>query len=102
MQTTEKALRLHLSDSLGGSGSRWGFSDPIFDSAMKKIYSEMLLADRSEKTLEAQKVLLQQIPAMLPLVTPFDHASLNKDINGYEFDSYSFNFDWLAGHWSRV
>ena len=102
LQTTEKALRLHLSDSLGGSGSRWGFSDPIFDSAMKKIYSEMLLADRSEKTLEAQKVLLQQIPAMLPLVTPFDHASLNKDINGYEFDSYSFNFDWLAGHWSRV
>ena len=102
LESPEMALRLHLSDSLGGSGSRWGFSDPIFDSAVKKMYSEMLLTDRSERTLEAQKVLLQQIPAMLPLVTPFDHVSLNKDISGYEFNSYSFNFDWLAGHWNRV
>tara|TARA_B100000700_G_scaffold331758_1_gene468064 strand:- start:692 stop:2314 length:1623 start_codon:yes stop_codon:yes gene_type:complete len=102
LKSPEMALRLHLSDSLGGSGSRWGFSDPIFDASVKKIYSQMFLHDRSEKILNAQKILLQQIPAMLPLVTPFDHASLNKDINGYEFDSYSFNFDWLAGHWSRM
>jgi len=102
LESPEMALRLHLSDSLGGSGSRWGFSDPIFDSAVRKIYSEMILEDRSEKIIAAQKILLQQIPAMLPLVTPFDHVSLYKDINGYVFDSYSFNFDWLAGQWSKI
>lgn len=101
LSTPDIGLRLHSSGGLDGRFSPWGYSNPVFDSALKAALSELRPGRRTELMREAQRVLLGEVPAMLPLVTPYDVASLGPNVVGYAFNAFEFNSGWLAGQWER-
>ena len=99
LSTPDIGLRLHSSGGLNGQFSPWGYSNPVFDAALKTALSELRSDRRAELMREAQRVLLGEVPAMLPLVTPYDVASLAQKVVGYAFNAFEFNSAWLAGQW---
>jgi peptide/nickel transport system substrate-binding protein len=101
LSTPDIGLRLHSSGGLDGEFSPWGYSNPVFDAALKAALSELRPDRRAELMREAQRVLLGEVPAMLPLVTPYDVASLGPNVVGYAFNAFEFNSAWLAGQWER-
>ena len=44
-------------------------------------------------------MLLDDVPAMLPLTAPLEYASIREGVTGYEFDAYEFNAGTLARFW---
>ena len=101
LSTPDIGLRLHASGGLDGAFSPWGYSSPVFDAALKSAVSELRPARRGELMREAERVLLGEAPGMLPLVTPYDVASLGPNVVGYAFNAFDFNPGWLAGQWER-
>ncbi len=101
LSTPDIGLRLHSSVGLDGRFSPWGYSNPVFDSALNGALSELRPDRRAEALRETQRVLLGEAPAMLPLVTPYDVASLGPNVVGYAFNAYEFNPGWLSGGWER-
>lgn len=101
LSTPDIGLRLHSSGGLDGGFSPWGFSSPVFDASLTEALSELRPERRAELMREAQRVLLGETPAMLPLVTPIEVASLGPSMTGYEFDAFEFNAGWLAAGWER-
>lgn len=101
LNTPDIGLRLHSSGGLDGQFSPWGYSSPVFDAELKAALSELRPDRRAELMREAQRVLLGEAPAMLPLVTPYDVASVGPNVVGYAFNAFDFNSTWLAGQWER-
>jgi ABC-type transport system substrate-binding protein len=99
LRTPDIGLRLHLTGGLTGNFSLWGYSDPVFDNAARPVFEQTDPEERAEQSRKAQKVLLDQVPAMFPLSAPPEHASLAEHVRGYEFDAYEFNDSRLASQW---
>ena len=100
LDTPDLGLRLHTSGGLDGQRSPWGYSNPVYDAAVTAALSEIDPQQRARRSREAQRLLLDDIPAMLPLTAPLQYASLHPEVEGYEFDGYAFNEGYLAGAWS--
>lgn len=102
LSTPGVGLRLHTTGGLDGRFSLWGYSNPVVDAAVSRALSQLLPTDRGAAIRESQRILLEQVPAMFPLVTPAEVASVGPRVSGYEFDAYEFNASWLAANWERV
>ncbi|HJM88252.1 MAG TPA: ABC transporter substrate-binding protein [Dehalococcoidia bacterium] len=100
LTTPDVGLRLHTSSGLAGGFSQWGYSNPPYDSAVRTALSQIDPSLRADRAREAQRLLLDDVPAMFPLVVPLERAALARDVVGYEFDAYGFNEGWLAPRWS--
>ncbi|MGE3960287.1 MAG: ABC transporter substrate-binding protein [Dehalococcoidia bacterium] len=92
-------LRLHTSGGLEGDRSPWGYSNPVYDAKVREALSQIDPADRTRHSREAQRLLLDDVPAMLPLTAPLEFASVRRGVSGYEFDAYDFNAGTLARFW---
>jgi ABC-type transport system substrate-binding protein len=101
LNTPDIGLRLHSSGGLDGDFLPWGYSSPVFDAELMAALSELRPDRRAEALREAQRILLGEVPAMFPLVTPYEVASLGSDVVGYEFNAFEFNSGWLAADWDR-
>jgi ABC-type transport system substrate-binding protein len=101
LNTPDIGLRLHSSGGLDGDFLPWGYSSPVFDPELMAALSELRPDRRAEALREAQRILLGEVPAMFPLVTPYEVASLGSDVVGYEFNAFEFNSGWLAADWDR-
>lgn len=101
LDTPDVGLQLHTTGGLDGRFSLWGYSNPVFDSAVSVALSQLVPEDRATAFREAQRVLLEEAPGMFPLVTPVEVASLGPRVQNYAFDSYDFNAGWLAAEWER-
>ena len=99
LRTPDVGLRLHSSDGLDGF-SLWGYSNPSFDAAVRGALSELDPALRARRSREAQRLLLDDVPAMFPLAVPLERASIDPRVRGFEYDGYGFNDSWLAARWS--
>lgn len=102
MRTPDIGLRVHLTGGLTGNFSLWGYSDPVFDTAARPVFTKMNPRERGEESRKAQLVLLDQVPAMFPLSAPPEYASLAPGVRGYEFDAFEFNESRLASQWRVV
>ncbi len=100
LQTFDLGLRMHTSVGVGGDFSLWGYSNPVYDAAVRDVLSELDPALRARRTREAQRLLLEDVPGMLPLAASVEHASIATRVRGYEYDAYGFNGSWLAAQWS--
>jgi peptide/nickel transport system substrate-binding protein len=100
LTTLDVGLRLHTSAGLAGGFSKWGYSNPPYDSAVRTTLSQIDPSLRADRAREAQRMLLDDVPAMFPLVAPLERAALARDVVGYEFNAYGFNENWLAPRWS--
>jgi peptide/nickel transport system substrate-binding protein len=99
LRTPDLGLRLHMSGGLSGTFSWWGYSDPTFDAAARQAFAEVDPRRRAERARAAQRVLLQQVPALLPISAQHQYALLPPALRGYDFEAFEFNDGWLASRW---
>ncbi len=99
IDTPDLGLRLHTSEGAGGRFSPWGYSSPPYDAAVRRVLSEVTPTGRARRSHEAQRLLLDQVPAMFPLLTPYERADLSPGLERYEWGGYEFNERHLAALW---
>lgn len=99
MRTPDAALRLHTSGGPSGTFSPWGYSNPVFDSAVRHTLSALAPIQRAERSRAAQRTLLDSVPALLPLTAPVEEAWVATSLQGFEWDAHAFNDGWLAASW---
>lgn len=92
-------LRLHTSGGLEGQRSPWGYSNPVFDAKVTETLSQVDPELRSRFSREAQRLLLDDVPALLPFHAPIEFASTSPGLTGYEFGAYDFNLSALSPQW---
>ena len=99
LTTPDLGLRLHTTGGLDGTRSPWGYSNPVYDAAVRDALSQVDPVLRTRLSREAQRLLLDDVPAMFPLTAPPEYASLAEGVSGYEFDAFDFNDSVLAVQW---
>ncbi len=100
LETPDLGLRLHQSGGLDGRFSPWGYSNPEYDAAVLDALRQFDPAARAEKSREAQRLLLDDVPAMLPIYAPGESISIAPGISGYAADAYEFNTTYLSRDWA--
>ena len=91
-------LRLHMSGGLAGV-SPWGYSNPIYDDAVRAVLGNIEPGERAVAARAAQQLLLEDVPAMIPLPEPVERIAIAGTVGGYEYDAYDFNERGLAALW---
>ena len=91
-------LRLHMSGGLNGV-SPWGYSNPIYDDAVRAALGNIDPSERAGAARAAQQLLLEDVPAMIPLPEPVERIAIAGTVGGYEYDAYDFNERGLAALW---
>ncbi|MBM4414802.1 MAG: hypothetical protein FJ035_00710 [Chloroflexi bacterium] len=99
MRTPDVGLRLHMAGGCSGTFSWWGYSAPAFDIAARQAFAELDPRRRAERSRAAQRELLRQVPALLPISAQHDYVLLPPNLRGYDFDAFEFNEGWLASRW---
>ncbi len=99
VRTPDVGLRLHTSGGLDGAFSPWGYSNPVYDEAVRAALSALDPAERAARSRAAQRTLLDAVPALLPLPEPLERIALASSIGGYAYESYEFNEAWLGARW---
>jgi ABC-type transport system substrate-binding protein len=99
LDTPDVGLRLHTKGGIDGRFSLWGYSNPLYDSAVREALSALNPAERAVRSRDAQRMLLDDVPGMFPVAAPVEQAYLSPRLLGYEFDAYDFNAAWLASGW---
>lgn len=99
LETPDAGLRLHSSGGPTGTFSPWGYSNPVYDAAVRHALSALAPAQRAERSRAAQRVLLDSVPALLPLTAPIEDAWVATGLQGFEWDAHGFNDGWLAATW---
>ena len=67
--------------------------------AVRRVLAEIAPAGRARRSREAQQLLLEQVPAMFPLLAPYERAEVAPNVEGYEWGGYEFNERHLAALW---
>ena len=99
LRTPDLGLRLHSTGGLDGVFSPWGYSNPVYDQAVREAFLELDPAVRARAARRAQRLLLDDVPAMLPLPEPVERIAIADSVAEYEYDAYEFNERSLASHW---
>ena len=99
LRTPDLGLRLHTSGGLDGAFSPWGYSNPVYDQAVREAFLELDPAARALASRRAQRLLLDDVPAMLPLPEPVERIAIADAVAGYEYDAYEFNERMIAPRW---
>jgi len=100
LDTPDLGLRLHQSGGLDGRFSPWGYSNPEYDAAVLDALRQFDPASRAQKSREAQRLLLDDVPAMLPLYAPGEAISIARNVSGYVAEAYEFNRGFLHRDWA--
>ncbi|MSQ42485.1 MAG: hypothetical protein EXR65_05560, partial [Dehalococcoidia bacterium] len=99
LRTADIGLRLQMAGGLSGTFSWWGYSAPAFDVAARQAFAELDPRRRAERSRAAQRELLRQVPALLPISAPHEYVLLPPNLRGYDFDAFEFNDGWLSSRW---
>ena len=100
LATPDAGLRLHSSVGLEGAFSPWGYSNPVYDAAMRRALSVYDPAERARRSREAQLLLLDDVPALLPLSSPREYGAVAAGVSGFEWGAYGFNDSYFAARWA--
>lgn len=92
-------LRLHSSAGLSGAFSPWGYSNPLYDRALTEAMSALEPAERGRLAREAQRLLLDDVPALIPLPEEVEQVAISARVAGYAWDTHEFNDTWQATRW---
>ena len=98
IRSPDIGLRLHVSGGLSGV-SPWGYSNPVYDDAVRAALARIDPVERAAASRAAQQLLLEDVPAMLPLPEPVERIAIASAVGGYEYDAYEFNERGLAPLW---
>ena len=98
VRSPDIGLRLHVSGGLNGV-SPWGYSNPLYDDAVRTALGQIDPGQRAEASRAAQHLLLEDVPALLPLPEPVERIAVSGAVGGYAYDAYDFNERGLAPLW---
>lgn len=98
VRSPDIGLRLHMSGGLSGV-SPWGYSNPVYDDAVRDVLAAIDPGERAAGARAAQRLLLDDVPAMLPLPEPVERIAIAESVGGYAYDAYDFNERGLAQLW---
>ena len=99
LATPDLGLRLHTSAGLEGV-SPWGYSNPVYDAEVRRALTALDPGERARRSHEAQRTLLDDVPALLPISSGAEYASISERLAGYEWSAYDFNDTYLAARWA--
>ena len=99
VRTPDVGLRLHSSVGLEGDFSPWGYSNLLYDAALTEALSALDPAERGRRAREAQRLLLDDVPALIPLPEPIEQVAVSARVDGYAWDTHEFNEAWQAARW---
>ena len=102
LRTPDAALRLHTSSGLEGTFSPWGYSNPVYDAQVRHALSAIAPSERGARAQAAQRVLLDSVPALLPIGSRIEEAWVSSSLLGYEWEANSLNESSLAATWRLV
>lgn len=102
LRTPDAGLRLHTSAGVEGTFSPWGYSNPVYDAAVRTALTALAPSERATRSRAAQRVLLDSVPALLPIGTRIEEAWVNTSLQGFEWDADSFNDGWFAATWRML
>ena len=71
----------------------------IHDRYQREVVEGLSLCPFARRSREAQQLLLEQVPAMFPLLAPREYAELAPGLEGYEWGGHTFNEQHLAPLW---
>ncbi len=99
-ETPELPLKFHTTRGPFGDDSYIkGLGDAEIDAAVDRVSQEMELDARVKLTHDAQKLIYDKDPMMLPLVTPYNHLVYRKSVKnitaGIGTSSYLVSSFWL-------
>ena len=98
VRTPDVGLRLHTSAGLSGF-SPWGYSNPLYDLAVEEALTALDPAERGRLAREAQRRLLDDVPALIPLTEPIERVAVSARVAGYSWNTHEFNETWQAARW---
>ncbi|MEX2230266.1 MAG: ABC transporter substrate-binding protein [Dehalococcoidia bacterium] len=101
LNTPDIGLRLHTASGVDGRFSLWGYSNPVYDAAVREALSTLNPAERAQRSRVAQRLLLDDVPAMLPISAPTEAAAIASGVRGFAFGAYDFNAGWLSAAWEH-
>ena len=99
MTTPDVGLRMHTASGVDGRFSLWGYSNPVYDAAVRDALIALNPAERARRSRAAQRLLLDDVPAMFPIAAPTDAAALATNVLGFAFGAYDFNAGWISAAW---
>ena len=102
LRTPDAGLRLHTSAGLEGTFSPWGYSNPVFDAEVRHTLSAISPTERGLRSQGAQRVLLDSVPALLPVGSRIEEAWVSNSLLGFEWEANAFNQSSLAATWRLV
>ena len=100
LDTPDLGLRLHTTGGLTGRFSTWGYSNPLYDAATRKALAALDPGERAYLSREAQRLLLDDVPAMFPVSASPEYALIADGVSAYEFEAYDYNTGFLAANWA--
>ena len=100
LDTPDIGLRLHTTEGIAGKFSLWGYSNPMYDVAVRNALSAVDPKVRAQRSKDAQRLLLDDGPAMLPIGAMPEFASVGTGIGGYQFGAYDMNAGYLSTGWT--
>ncbi len=98
VRTPDVGLRLHTSAGLSDF-SPWGYSNPLYDLAVEEAMTAIDPAARGRLARDAQRLLLADVPALIPLTEPIERVAVSARVAGYSWDAHEFNETWQAARW---
>ena len=100
LDTPDLELRLHTTGGLGGKFSTWGYSNPVYDAAVRKTLAALDPGERGQLSRQAQRLLFEDVPAMFPIGASPEYALVAPGVTAFEFDAYDYNTGFLAANWA--
>lgn len=99
-ETPELPLKFHTTHGPFGDNTYiQGIGDPEIDAAVEKVSATLDLDERIRLTHDAQKLIYEKDPMMLPLVTPYNHLVYRNAVrnitSGIGTSAYIVSSFWL-------
>ncbi len=97
----DDGLLINTSSGTNGQFSYWGFSSPIYDLEVDRSFLNNLPAQRGSLAKNAQQILLEQSPAMIPLFCRSSKILASKNISGFQHNKLESNLKLYSKYWSK-
>ena len=98
----DDGLLINKSLGINDQFSYWGFSSPLYDLEVERSFLESLPTKRGPLAKNAQLILLEQSPAMLPLFCSSSNILASKNIYGFQYEKFESNFKMYSKYWSKI
>ena len=97
----DDGLLINTSNGVSDQFSYWGFSSPFYDLEVEQSFLENLPTKRGVLAKNAQLLLLEQSPAMIPLFCRSSKILVSQKISGFQHQKLASNMKLYSKYWTK-